>query len=80
VTPPTFTAHGHPTRTAAERLMAARRHAAAGKRWSANASVTFYDRDRQALPADTAATPHSALVRWRLDGRQRKRTFTALRK
>ena len=75
--PPTVDRHGHLTRTAAERLMAARRRATAGKRWSANASVTLYDRDRHALPADTTATPHSALVRWRLDGRQRKRTLNA---
>ena len=57
--------------------MSARRRAAAGKRWSANASVTLYNRDREALSAGTTATPHSAQVRWRLDGRQRKRTLGA---
>jgi hypothetical protein len=58
--------------------MAARRRAAAGKRWSANATVALYGRDGAVLPADTTATPHRAQVRWRVDGRQRKRTFTAL--
>jgi hypothetical protein len=57
--------------------MAARRRAAAGKRWSANAAVTLYGRDGAALPAGTTATPHRAQVRWRLDGHQRKRTLTA---
>ncbi|MTV26662.1 site-specific integrase [Nitriliruptoraceae bacterium ZYF776] len=76
--PPTVAGHGHPPRTAAERLMAARRRATAGKRWSANATVTLYGRDGSALPADTTVTPHRAQVRWRLDGRQRKRTLTTL--
>jgi hypothetical protein len=57
--------------------MAARRRAAAGKRWSANATVILYGRDGAVLPTDTTAAPHRAQVRWRVDGRQRKRTITA---
>ncbi len=54
--------------------MAARRRAA-GKRWSATASLTLFDASGTPLPDDAEDTAHRAQVRWRVDGKQRKRTF-----
>lgn len=55
--------------------MAARRRAAAGKRWSATASVALYNASRTRLADGATVGVQRAKVRWRIDGRQRKRTF-----